>query len=158
MRLVVRVLALAGTVGTTVRHPPVRLHPSSIRIGETPEEVVRRFREQLEIGGEVVAAGDGHIVARFVGRAGIFRYRTVELVSFGPDGVAFEHLQGPFRDCHERFRAEPVEGGGSVVTHEGSFTMRWGLLGWLLGATIVRGTFEDHVAAHMAESLAPALS
>lgn len=116
-----------------------------------------RFREQMEAGAEVVAAGQDRIVARFSGRAGVFRYRTVEVVTFGPDGVAFEHLRGPFRDCHERFMVEPAERGGSVVTHEGSLTMRWGLLGWLLGAIVVRRTFEGHVARHMAQALAPAL-
>jgi hypothetical protein len=157
MATVGRFLTLAAAVRSAVCHPAVRLHPFSIVAEEMPEEVVKRFREQLSAGAEVVAAGDDRIVARFAGMAGMFRYRTVEVVSFDRGGIAFEHLRGPFRDCHERFNVEPGERGGSVVTHEGTLTMRWGLLGWLLGATVVRRTFEDHVAQHMAQALVPAL-
>jgi hypothetical protein len=47
----------------------------------------------------------------------------------------------------------PGASGGTVVTHDGTFTMQMGLFGWLLGVTVVRPTFERHVAAHMAQHL-----
>jgi len=121
---------------------------------EAPEAVLRRFRERLGTSGDILVADPDRVVARFTGKAGTFRYETVELIGFEADRVTFEHLQGPFRQCHERFRVTPTSGGGSVVTHEENFTMRLGLIGWLLGVMVVRPTFEHHVAAHMAEDLA----
>ncbi|HYZ98259.1 MAG TPA: hypothetical protein VE575_05870 [Acidimicrobiales bacterium] len=145
-----RALSLAGGVGAFLARPVVRLRPHTVRSDAPPSVTLDGFRQQLEAGGDLVAGDGDCVVARFAGEAGIFRYRTVELVAFRSDAVTFEHLDGPFRECHERFRVEPAPDGGSVVTHEGTFTMRMGLAGWLLGVVAVRPTFERHVAAHMA--------
>lgn len=115
--------------------------------------VLDGFRRRLEADSDVVIADGERIVARFTGRAGILRYATVELVSFRADGIAFEHLTGPFRKCHERFEVTPSPGGGSSMTHEGAFTMRAGLFGWLLGISLARRSFEQHAATHMAHHL-----
>ena len=150
------VLGLAGFAGGVAAlwiRPAVALRPHTVRTGDAPCTVRERFRRQLEVHGDIVATDGQRIVARFAGEAGMFRYHTVELVSFLPDAVTFEHLRGPFNECRERFHVTPRAGGGSVVTHDRTFTMRLGLLGWLLGVTVVRPTFERHVAAHMAQHL-----
>lgn len=153
MRTLVRLLAVAIAAPAVVTRPAIPLRPSSVHTIDAPDAVVTRLRELVEADGGVIAAGDEHVVARFVRRARWFPYRTVEKVAFRPDEVTFDHLRGPFHRCTERFRVEPAPDGGSVVTHEGSFVMRGGLPGWLLGVVVVRRAFEDHVAAHLARHL-----
>jgi hypothetical protein len=150
------VLGLAGLAGSAAAlsiRPAVPLRPHAVRTDDPPSAVLDHLRQQLEAQGDAVAADGQRIVIHFAGEAGMFRYRTVELVSFLPDAVTFEHLRGPFKECRERFHVTPGSGGGSVVTHDGTFTMRMGLFGWLLGVTVVRPSFERHVAAHMAQHL-----
>jgi len=62
--------------------------------------------------------------------------------------VAFEHLNGPFRSCFERFVVN-ARGEGSSICHDGTFTMRWGLAGWLFGIIVVRPAFEKLIASEL---------
>ena len=89
------------------------------------------------------------VVARFAGRAAIFRYETVELIRFSDQGVSFEHLHGPFRHCAERFALVTLDDGSQGLEHGGSFVMRGGMLGWVLGLLVVRRVFDEHVGSHM---------
>ncbi|RDI74012.1 hypothetical protein Gocc_2109 [Gaiella occulta] len=124
------------------------MRPYAVVVRGDPEEVARRLRDRLATG-EVVVDGVDVLVARFAGEAGPLRYHTTELVTFSDREIAFEHLAGSFHGCHERFRFLDAGGGRTRVEHSGAFTMRGGLLGWILAVVVVRRLFESHVAEHM---------
>jgi hypothetical protein len=115
-----------------------------------------QWRLQAQMRGDLVSrllVQDANAaVARFEGRAGIFRYETVELIRFSDQGVTFEHLRGPFRSCIERFEFVPLADGAHALEHRGTFVMRGGLLGWLFGVLVIRGAFDRLVASHMQHS------
>lgn len=62
--------------------------------------------------------------------------------------MTFDHLSGPFADCHEVIEVREAAGGCQLV-HTGAFTMRAGVLGWFLGLLLVRPAFERHVRDHL---------
>jgi hypothetical protein len=112
---------------------------------ETATDVVARFRRKILEQPDVESLGPDEVVARFAGRAGPFSYRTREAVRFNGHAVTFEHLDGPFQSCAERFIVRD-SAGGATVAHEGTFTMRGGLAGWVLGVVVIRPLFERLVA------------
>lgn len=116
-------------------------------------DVVADFKQKLLEEADVESPRPDEVVARFAGRAGPFSYRTLEAVRFNDQAVTFEHLEGPFRSCAERFVVRDGPS-GSTVAHEGTFTMRGGLGGWLLGVTVVRPLFERLVADELARMAA----
>ena|GEM_PF-1426673 len=126
---------------------PVRRVPLSQPPGQTMASLTAGLSRSV-----LVRDGDA-AVARFAGRAGIFRYETVELIRFSDQGVSFEHLHGPFRRCAERFDLVTLDDGSNGIEHRGYFVMRGGLLGWVLGMLVVRRVFDEHVASHL-QSLA----
>ncbi len=128
--------------------PTIRLTPESVRVGISPTDVIAQFRARMSDGADVVAAGSDTVVRRFSGQAGHFRYSTVEVVTFGPTWLTFEHLKGPFKSCNERFEAAPTSD-GAQLTHTGTFALRGGLLTWPLARTAVKRSFEQHVRDHM---------
>jgi len=142
------VLAGGGAVlaGLAVR-PTVTLTPESVDVDLPPDGVVSSFRDRMSSGTDVIAAGD-RVVRRFSGRAGPFRYSTVEVVAFTPTSVTFDHLRGPFASCSERFDVTP-RGTGATLTHSGTFALRGGLYTWPLARTAVKWAFERHVSDHM---------
>jgi hypothetical protein len=142
----------ALAVARRVLGPPIALPVRRVPLARTPEDTMARLRGTLASHALVQDADAA--VARFAGRAGIFRYATVELVRFSAREVTFEHLHGPFRTCVERFAFVPLADGGHTVEHQGTFVMRGGLLGWLFGVLVVRGVFDRLVAAHMQGSFA----
>jgi hypothetical protein len=84
---------------------PITLLVRRARLEQTPEPLQAQLRGDLAsrlLGQDANAA-----VARFGGRAGIFRYETVELIRFSDQGVTFEHLRGPFQSCQAFLRASP---------------------------------------------------
>ena len=145
----VRILlvGLAAAVGLLLR-PIVTLAEERVEVGRPPGEVIRSFRDRMSSGDDVIAGGGDRVVRRFSGDAGRFRYRTVEVVSFAPTSITFEHLRGPFATCRERFDASPC-GAGTVLTHSGTFALRGGLFTWPLARTAVKRAFEHHVREHM---------
>lgn len=103
----------------------------------------------MSSGPDVLAAEPTRLVRRFRGRAGQFRYETVELVTFTSTGIGFEHLAGPFAQCRETFLLEPLDVGGTRVTHAGDYVLRGGLWTWPLARTAVKRAFERHVHEHL---------
>lgn len=154
-RMSARRTALLLVAWTTVgkMRPSIPFRPHAVVVPGTPAELIAEMRSRLQ-SGDVLLDGGDRLLARFSGRAGPFRYRTLELVSFAPGEVHFEHLGGSLHACGELF-AFRDEGGRTRVVHSGSFTMRGGLLGWALGLAVVRRLFEAHVTEHIA-SLASA--
>lgn len=146
-------LLLLGWKAAGKVSPTIPFRPRAVVAPAQPGELVERMRDRLR-GADVLVDGGDRLLARFSGRAGPLRYRTLELVTFAPGEVRFDHLGGSFRACSERF-AFRGEGGQTRVEHSGSFTMRGGLLGWALGLLLVRRLFEEHVAGHV-ESFASA--
>lgn len=128
--------------------PKVDLAVDAVEIELPPDAVVQHFRDRMGSGSDVIAASDDRVVRRFRGRAGRFRYATVEVVTFGRASITFEHLQGPFASCSERFDAAP-SGAGTILTHSGSFALRGGVFTWPLARTAVKRAFEAHVHEHM---------
>lgn len=92
------------------------------------------FKQRLLAEADVESSGPDEVVARFAGRAGPFSYRTREAVRFESQAVTFEHLEGAFRSCAERFVVRDGPS-GSNVAHEGTFTMRGGLAGSRAGCS-----------------------
>ncbi len=124
------------------------LAEDTVVIDSSPEHLVGRFRERLGAGDDVIAAQQDRLVRRFHGQAGRFRYDTVEIVTFGPSSITFEHLDGPFTRCAEMF--EFVRGTtGTSVTHSGTYARRGGLWTWPLARTAVKSAFERHVHEHL---------
>ncbi len=150
-RLVLGTLGMVA-IARRIPTPPIALPVRRVRLARTPEEALAQLRD--DVAARALVQEADAVVARFAGRAGIFRYETVELVRFAERSVTFEHLHGPFRRCDERFDFVPVADGGHACEHRGTFVMRGGLLGWLLGILVIRGVFGRHVAQHMQASLA----
>ena len=128
--------------------PTVTLAEDTVVIDTSPEHLVGRFRELLGAGDDVIAAQQDRLVRRFHGQAGRFRYDTVEIVTFGPSSITFEHLAGPFARCAELF--EFARGTtGTSVSHSGTYALRGGLWTWPLSRTAVKQAFERHVHEHL---------
>lgn len=64
--------------------------------------------------------------------------------------MTFDQVDGTFYAGSERFTLTSASPRETHVEHSGSFTMRGGLVGWLLGELVVRRLFEGRVAAEMA--------
>lgn len=126
----------------------IRLTSEEVVVRAEPGDVLAQFRGHLAENSEAIAAAEHCVVSRFSGRAGWFRYRTVELVTFESDAVTFEHLRGPFASCHERFELASAPT-GTRVTHTGTFALRGGLWSWPFGLSVVKPVFEAHVRSHM---------
>jgi hypothetical protein len=158
-RRTIAVVALAAAVASARRSPPIRLRPVELAFPTAPADVVARFERKLLDSGKVERSLPGEYIGRFSGQAGPFSYDTRELVRVEGTTITFDHLEGPFRTCVERFGVRPDHGASkrSVVTHEGTFTMRGGLAGWLLGISVVRGLFERLVEREMHAMAADAL-
>jgi hypothetical protein len=148
MALVRTLLVGLATAAALRLRPTITLTDERVEVDRSPDEVIRAFRDRMTSGDEVIAAGGDRVVRRFSGEAGRFRYDTVEVVSFEPMSITFEHLRGPFSRCRERFDAAP-HGGGTTLTHSGSFALRGGLFTWPLACTAVKRAFERHVREHM---------
>lgn len=143
-----------GLAALRVR-PAVRLRRCEVAFHTSATDVVAGFKRKLLEEADVESSGPDEVVARFAGPAGPFSYRTREAVRFNDQSVTFEHLEGPFRSCAERFVVRDNES-GSTVAHDGTFTMHGGLAGWLLGVTVIRPLFERLVADELARMAARA--
>ena len=129
--------------------PPVSLRRCEVSIDCSAAEAFEAFERKLSETAAVESSCPGEVVAQFEGHAGPFSYRTREVVRFTDSAVTFEHIEGPFRSCAERF-VIASNGSSATVAHEGTFTMRGGLAGWLLGMIAVRPFFERLVADELA--------
>jgi hypothetical protein len=138
----------AVVVATRFVRPRVGLTTDTIEVPGAPAAVAAHLRERFAEGPDVLAADRNAAVRRFAGRAGIFPYRTVELVTFAADAITFEHLRGPFASCHEVFELRPAPG-GTRVAHRGTFVLRGGLLPWAVLAIPVKRAFGAHVHEHL---------
>jgi hypothetical protein len=128
--------------------PTVTLAEDTVVIEASPGQLVGRFRERLGAGDEVIVAQQDRVVRRFHGQAGRFRYHTIEVVTFGPSWITFEHLDGPFARCAELFEFARRTTGTSV-SHSGTYALRGGLWTWPLARTAVKSAFERHVHEHL---------
>lgn len=97
---------VAALVAAWRLRPTIKLRRDDVRIAASPDEVFGRLRDRMLGGGKVLAGDRRRAVVRFSGRAGPFRYRTVEDVQFSGTTVTFRHLQGPFHRCEEALHVE----------------------------------------------------
>ena len=149
MRIPVVALGAGGALVGLLWGPVVHLRDDHVEVGATRQELLDGLREHFVDSPEhVLVADDRHVVRRFAGRAGLFPYRTVELVTFEDDSITFEHLAGLFRHCHERFQLSATVS-GTRLTHTGNFVLRGGLWTALLALGPVRSAFEAHVHHHL---------
>lgn len=139
---------MALTLGGIAIKPRVTLRQDQVVLAVPPDDVLVHLRERFSQGPGVVAADSNRVVRHFSGRAGPFPYRTVEIVSFEPGAITFEHLQGPFAACHERFDLT-LTSTDTRLTHSGSFRLRGGIWTWPLAVGPIKRAFEDHVAEHL---------
>ncbi len=139
----------AGTLGALAIGPTVKLRHDEVVIPVESSLLIQTLRERfVDSPDEILAIQDDRMVRRFSGQAGPFPYRTVELVTFGPDWITFEHLSGPFSRCRERFEFLS-HSGSTTMTHTGEFRLKGGLWTALLAYGPVRRAFESHVRQHM---------
>lgn len=66
----------------------VALSGQEVQLDADPAVVLRRLRETLGAGEDVIAAEPRRIVRRFSGSAGGFLYATVELVELDDHGIS----------------------------------------------------------------------
>jgi len=140
----------AAAVARRIPGAPITLPVRRVRLAQTPEQLQAQMR--AGVASRLLVQDANAVVARFEGRAGFFRYETVEFIRFSDQGVTFEHLRGPFRSCIEWFSFLPLADGAYALEHRGAFVMRGGLLGWLFGVLVIRGVFDRLVATHMQHS------
>ena len=156
MRL--RSISVVLVLGSWLVRPSIDLGCDSVAFpGESPNDIMSRFRERLGNKSDIVAAEQDRMVAHFAGKAGPVPYKTLEIVGFEKQRVSFEHLTGPFLACTEAFEIDGSEEGSSV-THAGQFTMRGGLLGWVLGRLWVLRLFRQHVKTELEQMAGSTLS
>ncbi len=148
MRLL-RGFVVAGAVVALRARPSVTLAEDAVVVHGPPDQIIHQFRERLVVGDEVIAAQADRVVRRFHGRAGRFRFHTVEVVTFGPSWITFEHLAGPFARCSERFDLVHDSIATTRVVHSGSFALRGGLWTWPLARGAVKSAFERLVHDHL---------
>lgn len=141
------VLVVAALAAASVR-PGVTLQPEEVLVPGELDALLTSLRDRMTDSPDVLAGNEQRVVRRFSGKAGRFRYATVELVQFERDAVTFEHLRGPFAACSERFELTAAVG-GVRLRHSGTFTMKGGLWTWPFARTIVRRSFQDHVRGHL---------
>ena len=142
------IVATAATLIALGVRRDVTLREDSVVLPVTPEHALAQMRARFTSGPDVIAADADCLVRRFSGRAGPYSYRTVELVTFEPESITFEHLRGPFVTCHERFELSRTSL-GARLTHSGSFRVRGGLWTLALAAGPIRRAFEEHVGEHL---------
>ena len=135
-------------------HLPIAIAPHSVVTEGLVDDVFDRMRSQFQSNPNVVITDGDRILARFAGRAGPFAFQTAEVISFGDRHITFEHVGGTFLACQETFAFRPEDDGHTRIEHSGSFTMRGGLPGWLLGVVMVRRLFRTHVTDAMQHSAA----
>lgn len=138
----------AGSIVSTLLRPKVNLTAETVEIPAPPDALIEHLALRMAQGPDVIAGDGRRVVRRFAGTAGPFRYRTVEVVSFESDAITFEHLRGPFSECHERFQLGPT-GDGCRLVHSGHFRLRGGLWLWPLARFGIRPAFERHVRDHV---------
>lgn len=142
-------LTAVGAIALLRVRPKVQLAEDQVHISATSAELFAEFRRRFEHDpNDILAMEEDRLVRRFAGTEGRYSFRTVELVKYETDAITFEHLAGPFSDCHERFdfSACPT---GTLVTHTGSFRLRGGLWTALLAVGPVKHAFETHVRRHL---------
>lgn len=111
------VAVAAATLAATAVRPNVSLDVDQVYLDRSPPDVLAHLRERLARSADVIADSGERAVYRFCGKAGRFSYVTIELITFEPAAISFEHLRGPFATCNERFELSPTVT-GSRLTHE----------------------------------------
>jgi hypothetical protein len=141
--------AAAAVAGAAVPRV-VELDPEEVLLQADVDIVLARLKDRFGQGPDVLAGNEHRVVRRFSGAAGAFRYATVELVEYRRSGITFEHLRGPFAECHEWFDLTP-SGEGSRLVHSGTFTLRGGIWTWPFARLVVKRSFQAHVREHLLE-------
>jgi len=142
-------LAATGAMALLAVRPKVQLAEDVVTIAVSPDDLLAEFRRRFaEDPDEILAMDEHRIVRRFAGKEGPYSFRTVELVTWEDGAITFEHLAGPFAECHERFEVTACPT-GTQVTHTGSFRLRGGLWTALLAIGPVKRAFEVHVHRHL---------
>lgn len=142
-------LAVTGAMALLAVRPKVQLAEDEVNIAVSPDDLLAELRRRFAQDPDDILAMDEHrLVRRFAGKEGPYSFRTVELVTYEYDAITFEHLAGPFTECHERFEFTACPN-GTRVTHTGSFRLRGGLWTALLAIGPVKRAFETHVHRHL---------
>jgi hypothetical protein len=80
----------AAAIASRIPGPPIALPVRRVHLEQTPEQMQAQMRGGLA--SRLLVQDANEAVARFDGRAGIFRYETVELIHFSDQGVTFDRL------------------------------------------------------------------
>jgi len=98
----------------------------------------------------VICREGDKLVAEFVTKSWIFKYKTIEEVSIeAPDRITFKHLVGPLHYAWEEFVFNDIDGDTELV-HNGEFIWsKFPLVGWLGGLFYTKRAFESVIAKHL---------
>jgi len=133
-------------------HP---LGPITIRIAAPREQVFDLIRSPYvgrtprASGIEVLARGDGLVVAAHNTKVHFYTARTVEVVEFEPpETVSFKHLIGPVPHGEETFTLSETDG-GTELRYQGEIGIDFFVLGRIAGRHWVRPQWEAVVSEHL---------
>lgn len=98
---------------------------------------------------EVLAGGEGLVVAAHLTKVHFYTARTVEAVNFEPPvRVGFLHLTGPVPHAVEEFKLEEVDG-HTELRYSGELGIDFFVVGRIAGRLWVRPQWEQTVRAHL---------
>lgn len=138
---------------------PIRLKPFSVHVNADRRlafQVLTAFGAAAAESGaasRVVSRDGDRLLVEFytpgrglLGRARVFR--TLERVSpREPDLIEFEGVEGPLSLLRERLVLEDDDG-CTILRHHGEFGLRGWLLGWIVGALVIRPVLARLLRAH----------
>lgn len=137
---------------------PIKLNPHRVLI-KAPRDLV--FQKMSHFGrgrmkgdnnesARVICRDGDKLVAEFVTKSWIFRYKTIEEVSIeAPNRITFTHLVGPLHYAWEEFVFNDIDGDTELV-HNGEFIWsKFPLFGWLGGRLYTKRAFESVIGKHL---------
>ena len=131
------------------------LGPITVRIAAPREQLIEMISDPYlstrpaRSGIEVLARGEGLVVATHHTKVHFYTARTIEVIEFEPPGrVAFRHLAGPVPHAVESF-ALTEETGVTEIRYVGELGIDFFALGRLAGRRWVRPQWEGVVRAHL---------
>ena len=118
---------------------------------EAPRELC--FEVVAAAGKRVEKSSQTEWVVEFVTPAGDREIRTLELVRLEPPtAIHYRWLEGPLSEVEETIRFVDVNGATTKLTYSGSFSVRPGPIGWLIGRLRVRPLFDRLVSEHLQQA------
>ncbi len=137
---------------------PIKLNPHRVLI-KAPRDLV--FQKMSHFGrgrmkgdnnesARVICREGDKLVAEFVTKSWIFKYKTIEEVSIeAPNRITFTHLVGPLHYAWEEFVFNDIDGDTELVYNGEFIWSKIPLFGWLGGRFYTKRAFESVIGRHL---------